>query len=124
LTTMTRLPRISRLLTFAVLAIFLTTEAAPSDGCGNDLLAGQSPGGASQLRYMTLANGTQRTYKIYIPQNYNKTVPAPIIISYHGRGESGALQEGKVKLSQSAFNKDYIAVYPDGIKVSTLSGKK
>lgn len=105
------------LLAFVLTGHIQPLNAAPSSGCGNALASGLTPGGASQNRYMILSNGVQRTYKLYIPTNYVKTVPAPIIISYHGRGESGAGQEAKVQLSNSGYNKDYIVVYPDGLKV-------
>ena len=80
--------------------------------------AGLTAGGASQSRFMTLNNGTVRTYKIFVPQGYSPVVPAPLIISYHGRAGNGAEQETRMRLSLPAYNTNYIVAYPDGVAVS------
>ncbi|KAE8443570.1 hypothetical protein EG329_001732 [Mollisiaceae sp. DMI_Dod_QoI] len=90
--------------------------ASKSAGCGKNLPAAQSPpGGPSHQTDFTQSGGTPRTYLIHIPSNYDKDTPVPLIFSFHGRGKNSAEQEELSQFSNEEFNKNSIAVYPQGL---------
>ena len=64
-----------------------------------------------------LSGGRNRTYRIHLPPSYNDDCSislSPLSISYHGNGENAAAQERISQLSNDSWNKDMIAVYPQG----------
>lgn len=63
-----------------------------------------------------LTNGRNRTYRIHLPSSYEPNTPAPLVISYHGHGQSMVLQETLSQFSNDAINPSMIAVYPQGLK--------
>ena len=70
-------------------------------------------------------NGLKRTYHIYIPSSYNKSVQIPLVIALHGRGSNGW---GMIVLTHKGFNKladkdGFIVVYPDGIELNWNDGR-
>ena len=70
-------------------------------------------------------NGLKRTYHIYIPSSYNKSVQIPLVIVLHGRGSNGW---GMIVLTHKGFNKladkdGFIVVYPDGIELNWNDGR-
>ncbi|KAF2152260.1 carbohydrate esterase family 1 protein [Myriangium duriaei CBS 260.36] len=106
---------------FAVAALFASlltqSQALGSAGCGSSIASGLTQGGlglSNNLR-ITLKDGTVRTYILHIPSSYNINTPAPLILSFHGRGESGSAQEGRSQLSREDWNPNMIVAYPDGI---------
>jgi poly(3-hydroxybutyrate) depolymerase len=105
--------------TFLASALLSTTNAAVSSGCGKDLPEAQKPaGGASHQTNFAQSDGTDRTYLIHIPSNYNINTPVPLIFSFHGGGKTSAEQEELSQFSNEYFNPNGIAVYPQGIDVS------
>ncbi|KAK3333447.1 ferulic acid esterase [Cercophora scortea] len=57
----------------------------------------------------------KRTYKLFIPPTYSPSVPAPVILSFHGRTKTADRQLALDKLTSPFFNNDTIVVYPNGI---------
>lgn len=87
-----------------------------SSGCGTALPAGQSPNGATQTVNVTVG-GIARSYNIHIPFFYNISKAAPLIMSFHGRTSTPALNEEESGLSTTAWNPYGIVVYPAGLNV-------
>ena len=66
--------------------------------------------------FNVLTNGRNRTYRIHLPSSYDPNTPAPLVISYHGHGQTMVRQETLSQFSNDAINPDMIAVYPQGLK--------
>lgn len=88
-----------------------------SDGCGKPLPAKVTPGGAS-ANISIFSGGLNRSYLIHVPRNYDINTPVPLILSYHGRAKNASEQELLSQFSNSSYNPNAIAVYPQGVAVS------
>jgi len=88
-----------------------------SDGCGKSLPAKVTPGGAS-ANISISSDGLDRSYLIHVPRNYDINTPVPLILSYHGRAKNASEQELLSQFSDSSYNPNAIAVYPQGVAVS------
>jgi polyhydroxybutyrate depolymerase len=67
----------------------------------------------------------KRTFNIYIPSFYDKSVRLPLVIALHGRGANGW---SMIPLTHRGFNKladrdGFIMVYPDGIELNWNDGR-
>jgi poly(3-hydroxybutyrate) depolymerase len=110
--------KLLNLMLFGSLTVAASTK---SPGCGKALPDAQQPaGGASHRVHLNQTNGTPRTYFIHIPSNYAVNTAVPLIFSFHGKGKNASSQEALSQFSNEKWNPDAIAVYPHGIKVSTL----
>ncbi len=68
----------------------------------------------------------KRTFTIYIPVAYDKTVQMPTIIALHGRGTNG---KGMMLVTKKGFNRiadkeGFLVVYPDGIERNWNDGRR
>jgi polyhydroxybutyrate depolymerase len=77
------------------------------------------------LRTSFMHDSLKRTFIIYIPSSYDKTVQLPLVIALHGRGANGA---SMIILTHKGFNKmadndGFIMVYPDGIELNWNDGR-
>merc|ERR1719174_790362 len=60
-------------------------------------------------------DGTKRSWRVYLPSNYNKNTPTALVVSTHGWGGSGSQDESSSGISTASANGgNFIAVYPDG----------
>src|SRR5690606_5348609 len=89
---------------------------APSPGCGS--APPQAPG-ESRQHDLTTADGTDRSYRLHLPDDYSPDTPAPLLLAYHGRGGTGAGTEEFSKLSELPA----AVVYPEGL-VGTGDGER
>jgi polyhydroxybutyrate depolymerase len=69
--------------------------------------------------------GLKRTFRIYIPASFNKSVQSPLVIALHGKGGKG---RSMILLTRKGFNKlaekdGFIVVYPDGIEKNWNDGR-
>jgi poly(3-hydroxybutyrate) depolymerase len=86
-------------------------------GCGKLLPQGQAVGHVTNVTISS--SGAQRTYLIFVPPTYNRYIPTPLILSYHG-GVRNALDQLKLdQLTSPEFNTVSMVVYPQGINVRT-----
>ena len=76
------------------------------------------PGGTSALR--TLASGgRERSYVLHLPDGYEHRSDWPLVVVYHGRGNSGAETEAFSKLSTLPA----VVAYPNG-EIGTGDGDR
>ncbi len=78
-------------------------QASLSIGCGNSRQ--QSSG-----EYSVFVNGVKRSYRIYVPQRFEKNTPWKLIFAIHGRTNSNAQVQGYMWLERQ---QDFIVVYPE-----------
>ncbi|MBS3917791.1 MAG: phospholipase [Deltaproteobacteria bacterium] len=69
--------------------------------------------------------GLERTYRIHLPSEHDRTKIAPLVFLFHGGGGTG---QGMEKLTQGGFNRladreGFIIVYPDGIEKHWNDGR-
>ncbi len=55
-----------------------------------------------------------RPYNFKVPVGYNKDIPTPLVILFHGYSATGALQDAYFQLSELADQKTFLYAYPDG----------
>ncbi|GAB7354764.1 hypothetical protein MBLNU459_g5166t1 [Dothideomycetes sp. NU459] len=92
-----------------------------STGCGTPLTPGIVPGGTSKFVNITAPDGNNRSYYIRVPALYDVNKASPLIMAFHGRGETGANMESESGFSTDAWNPYGIAVYPNGINLEWQS---
>jgi polyhydroxybutyrate depolymerase len=93
----------------ACAATVLTTPvaaASPAHGCRT----APQPPGTSQLHELA-SGGLLRTYQLHLPQDYQRKRDWPLIVAYHGRGNTGEGTELFSKLSELPA----IVAYPNGV---------
>lgn len=81
--------------------------ATSSPGCsksGGDLSAGTS---TKTIR--------GRSYLFSTPFNYSSGIPAPLILSFHGGGQSPSIQLDIDQLTNRDFNDQYVVIYPEAV---------
>lgn len=89
-----------------------------SQDCGKAADAQVRPGDASkELTIQSNAGGGERPYLLHLPVGYSPKDPSPLILSFHGKGQSTTDFEIETQLSNSEINNKAIVVYPEGIKV-------
>lgn len=91
----------------AALVAVPTATAANDSGCR--LPAPQQPG-TSQPHDLD-SGGLDRTYQLHLPADYQQKQDWPVVLAYHGRGNSGARTEEFSKLSTLPA----VVVYPNGV---------
>ncbi len=57
-----------------------------------------------------------RPFKLFVPTNYDPSVPAPLILALHGFGQSSAQFEKYLGLTAIAQSKGFLYIHPDGTK--------
>lgn len=114
------------LLFFGLLANIATSDAARSSGCGQPIPKGLSKGDTGKSNDLTFgtSDSSTRRYLLHIPDAYDINKPAGLIWSFAGRGKKAEHQEKITKLSDSAFNSEYIVIYPQAETNSTLDAQK
>ncbi|MEV7678393.1 ferulic acid esterase [Streptomyces sp. NPDC088341] len=91
-----------------------TTPATAASSKGGSksacrLPAPQQPG--TSVSQTISSGGRDRTYQLHLPDNYAKKRDWPVVLAFHGRGNTGAGTEEFSKLSTLPA----VVVYPDGV---------
>jgi polyhydroxybutyrate depolymerase len=63
-----------------------------------------------------VSSGERRTYLLYVPSSYDRSKPAPLVISLHGAALWGAAQEETSQWNSVADREGFIVVYPSGVE--------
>jgi poly(3-hydroxybutyrate) depolymerase len=66
------------------------------------------------------SSGVPLTYLITFPSSYDGETPTPVIFSFHGANRNASQQQELSQFSNATFNDIAIAVYPQGIDVSSI----
>ena len=107
-------------------AITTRTAQSSSNGCGSAVPKELTIGGPSYnfTNFASNSSATDplRAYSVALPVDYDPNEPAPLIFSFHGRGENNGDQEQQSQFSDPEFNRKAIAVYPMGIDVRDPDG--
>lgn len=109
------LTTLRRLIALISLGQMHTVASAPSAGCANATDAADVK--VDSMSKIDLGN---REYLIYVPSSYKPTVPAPLILSYHGGSRDAQHQAALDQFNSTFFNKDYLVAYPDSVDVSPM----
>jgi polyhydroxybutyrate depolymerase len=80
---------------------------AGSAGCGQ--AAVQEPG--TSTRQTVASGGRERAFVLHLPADYDGHRAAPVVLAFHGRGNTGAGTEEFSKLSTLPA----VVVYPEGV---------
>ncbi len=70
-----------------------------------------------------LSSGEQREYLLYVPSSYNRTRPAPLVISLHGGAMWPAHQRDLSGWNELADEHGFLVVYPAGTTLLRGSGR-
>ena len=69
---------------------------------------------AGDYRFVIQHGGFARTYRVHVPQRYNVTEPAPLLVALHGGGIARPGDDGFDSLAAESEYQGFVAVYPDG----------
>jgi polyhydroxybutyrate depolymerase len=61
-----------------------------------------------------VSSGVARDYILYVPPSYDRTIPAPLVISLHGAGGWAAMQRDVTDWNRVADEHGFIVAYPSG----------
>ena len=86
------------------------TEAAPSPSPGCE----GSPVEPGQTSETIESQGTERTYRQFIPSGYDGGTPTPLVLNIHGLGSNGDQQATFTGMEELAEDEGFIAVHPHG----------
>lgn len=67
-------------------------------------------------------NKDGRTYKIYLPKNYDPVVPTPLMFVFHGASGSAQRMVNMTNMNNVADANRFIVVYPEGDKIYKFGG--
>jgi len=67
-------------------------------------------------------NGTNRTYRLYVPTIYNGSTAVPIVFNFHGYGSNSTQQEAYGEFRPIADTANFILVHPQGLTVNGSTG--
>jgi polyhydroxybutyrate depolymerase len=82
---------------------------AGTDGTGCRSAPAQQPG--TSVLHTISSGGLDRTYQLHLPQDYRGDRPWPLVVAFHGRGNTGAGTEEFSKLSTLPA----VVAYPNGV---------
>lgn len=60
------------------------------------------------------ADGVLRSYRLYVPSQYDAAQSTPVVFVFHGAFEDGATIEALSGLTQKAEEEGFVVVYPNG----------
>ena len=78
-----------------------------SEGCGSAFIYGDFVETLS-------VQGEDRSYRLHIPYLYNPLDPAPLVLSFHGSGQSALAQETYSRLDTISDREGFVLVTPEG----------
>jgi len=62
-----------------------------------------------------ISSGEKREYLLYVPRSYDRTKPAPLVISMHGAGGWPVQQMNLTRWNRLADREGFLVVYPSGL---------
>ncbi len=86
-----------------------------------------SPGPHGSYRRASLIHDSlKRTFIVYLPSSYDRTVPSPLVMALHGKGVDA---EGMILVTRKGFDRlaerdGFLVVYPDGLELNWNDGRR
>jgi polyhydroxybutyrate depolymerase len=62
-------------------------------------------------------DGLERRYRVYVPTRYNKNMPAPVLIMFHGGGGTARAALWETGWAEKSDEEGFLAVFPEGTRV-------
>lgn len=87
----------------------VTAQNTSSPGCSKS--GGDSSSGTSTETIR------DRSYLLSIPLDYSPDTPTPLILSFHGGGQTPEIQLDADQLTNENVNDKYIVIYPEAVNV-------
>jgi polyhydroxybutyrate depolymerase len=85
-------------------------SVTPPSGCSSPArAAGDSP-------ETLLVDGTRRSYVLHLPPSYDGSSPAPLVVDFHGIGETGASERRSSPYTSVLDDEGVIMAFPDGLR--------
>ena len=79
--------------------------------------------GYSQTENKKIIHNTiERNYFIHVPKTYNSKKNVPLVLAYHGRGDSAYMFMYYTKFNDIADKHNFIVVYPQGTEHKGATG--
>lgn len=77
---------------------------------------GQQIVGAGDYDLSLVHGGLKRTYKVHVPSSYDRSVPMPLVLAFHGGGGSSEMManDSNYHLISKSDREGFIAVFPNG----------
>ena len=99
-------------------ALPLETASRPSIGCGrNGSLPSPDPQFPDWYKISIddpVQGHMERWYSVHIPQQYDPSIPTPLVLDIHGYTSNAVEQKERTWLDKVADEETFIVVYPDG----------
>jgi len=76
----------------------------------------------SQINEGFLFDGLQRSYITYLPSTYQQGTPMPLLMAFHGYGQSADNMMLYTQFNAIADNESFIVVYPQGVNNTWNAG--
>lgn len=101
-----------------------TAPPEPSEPAPEDPSAGCAAGANPPVGVQTLdVDGTERSYIVSLPEDYDPTLPYPLVFAFHGLGGSAELVSGRYYFGlEEPGGKPTVFVYPDGLDAGDGAG--
>ncbi|MBC7971938.1 MAG: hydrolase [Verrucomicrobia bacterium] len=90
----------------------ITREASPQP----DAASAAQPVKLGDATGALVYEGQQRTYHVYTPKVYRPDRPLPLVLAFHGYGSQGKDLANGSGFNETAEQKGFVVVYPDGIE--------
>jgi polyhydroxybutyrate depolymerase len=93
-------------------------SAGASSGGGGVASSGCSapPRAAGDSPETLLVDGTSRSYVLHLPPSYDGSSPAPLVVDFHGIGETGASERRSSPYPSVLDDEGVIMAFPDGLR--------
>jgi polyhydroxybutyrate depolymerase len=99
------------LLSFTILGLEASNNEEKSYGCdGLNPVLGKST-------VFIQHEGKNRSYRLYVPKNYEPDSPTPLVINFHGTGSNAEQQAFYSDMDSVADKKGFIHVNPQGLEL-------
>lgn len=76
----------------------------------------QTKSGSIESTFTLIHGGLNRKYSVHIPPSYDKSIPTPVVLNFHGGYGYGPTVERQSGMSLTADRHGFISVYPTAVR--------
>ncbi|KAG8157179.1 hypothetical protein KVR01_012887 [Diaporthe batatas] len=98
-----------------VVLVVFSTEIVTARASKDSSSAGCSKSGGNFTRGTSTETIGNRSYLLSIPADYSSDTPTPLILSFHGGGQTPSIQLDADQLANGSVNDQYIVIYPEAV---------